>query len=387
VARIELAGLTRREPDGSEPVRGVDLDVADGELVVLLGPSGSGKSTLLRMIVGLDEISSGELRIDGEVANDWAPRERDLAMVFQNYAPYPHLTVRENIAFPLRLAGMPDAEIGPRVAEAAAALELTAHLDRRPSQLSGGQRQRLAVARVVVRRPNAYLFDEPLSSVDAGLRAQLRATIGRLRRDRGTTTLYVTHDQAEALSVGDRVAVLRGGRVQQVDTPEGLYRRPANLFVAGFVGSPPMNLLPGHVAGGTLRLPTVEVPLDDATVRALGGRERVTVGVRPEHFEDAALVAEDRTAHGVVFTAAVETVEWTGSELYAYLRYRVPEAPAEPGVLVARLDPASTVRDRPVARVWMDTRRLLFFDPAGAALGGPDATPPDPAPPDPAPPG
>src|SRR5215207_4026377 len=211
MAHIELVGLTRREPDGSEPVRQVDLDIADGELVVLLGPSGSGKSALLRMIVGLDEISDGELRIDGEVANDWAARERDLAMVFQNCAPYPHLTVRENIAFPLRLAGMPDAEIARRVAEAAALLELASHLDRRPSQLSGGQRQRLAVARVVVRRPNAYLFDEPLSRVDAELRAQLRTTIGRLRRDSGTTTLYVTHDQAEALTLGDRVAVLRGG--------------------------------------------------------------------------------------------------------------------------------------------------------------------------------
>jgi len=370
VARIELVGLTRREPDGSEPVRQVDLDIADGELVVLLGPSGSGKSALLRMIVGLDEISDGELRIDGEVANDWAPRERDLAMVFQNCAPYPHLTVRENIAFPLRLAGMPDAEIARRVAEAAALLELASHLDRRPSQLSGGQRQRLAVARVVVRRPNAYLFDEPLSRVDAELRAQLRTTIGRLRRDSGTTTLYVTHDQAEALTLGDRVAVLRGGRVQQVDTPEGLYLRPANLFVAAYVGSPPMNLLPGQIAGDKLRLPMVEVPLDDAVARALGGRERVTVGVRPEHFEDAALVAEDRAAHGVVFSARVETVDWTGSELYAYLRYRVPEAPAEPGVLVARLDPASTVRDRPVARVWMDTRPLLLFDPdTGRLLG------------------
>jgi multiple sugar transport system ATP-binding protein len=376
VARIELVGLTRREPDGSEPVRQVDLAIADGELVVLLGPSGSGKSALLRMIVGLDEISDGELRIDGEVANDWAPRERDLAMVFQNYAPYPHLTVRENIAFPLRLAGMPDAEIARRVAEAAALLELTPHLDRRPSQLSGGQRQRLAVARVVVRRPNAYLFDEPLSRVDAELRAQLRTTIGRLRRDSGgTTTLYVTHDQAEALTLGDRVAVLRGGRVQQVDTPEGLYLRPANLFVAAYVGSPPMNLLPGQIAGGKLRLPMVEVQLDDAVARALGGRERVvTVGVRPEHFEDAALVAEDRAAHGVVFSARVEMVDWTGSELYAYLRYRVPEAPAEPGVLVARLDPASTVRNRPVARVWMDTRPLLLFDPETGRLlerGGP----------------
>ena len=327
MAHIELVGLTRREPDGSEPVRQVDLDIADGELVVLLGPSGSGKSALLRMIVGLDEISDGELRIDGEVANDWAARERDLAMVFQNCAPYPHLTVRENIAFPLRLAGMPDAEIARRVAEAAAALELTPHLDRRPSQLSGGQRQRLAVARVVVRRPNAYLFDEPLSRVDAELRAQLRTTIGRLRRESGTTTLYVTPDQSEALTLGDRVAVLRGGRVQQVDTPEGLYLRPANLFVAAYVGSPPMNLLPGQIAEGKLRLPMVEVPLDDAVARALGGRERVTVGVRPEHFEDAALVAEDRAARGVVFSARVETVDWSGSELYAYLRYRVSEAP------------------------------------------------------------
>jgi multiple sugar transport system ATP-binding protein len=377
VARIQLVGVTRRHPDGSEPVAGVDLDVADGELLVLAGPPGAGKSTLLRMVVGLDEITDGDLLIDGERANDWAPRERDLAMVFQSYSLYPHLSVRENIAFPLRLARAPEDEVRRRVEEAAGILELTQHLDRRPNQLTGAQRQRVATGRVIVRRPRAFLLDEPLSALDPALRVRLRTAIARLQERLRVTTLYATGDQGEAMTLGHRVAVLRGGRVQQVDTPQRLYEHPANLFVAGFLGSPPMNLLPARVDGAALRLPTVEVPLPPAAAERLAGRERVVAGVRPEHFEDAALVGEERAARGVVFAARVEGVDWTGSELYAYLRYRDDGALAGPlaalardlhaeradSVLVARLDPASDVRGRPVARVWMDSGRLLVFDP------------------------
>jgi multiple sugar transport system ATP-binding protein len=380
VARIQLVGASNRDRDGVAVVDGVDLDVADGEVVALLGPSGSGKSTLLRMVVGLAEISAGELLLDGEPATDWAPAERDLGMVFQDYAPYPHLSVRDNIAFPLRLARVPADEVRRRVDATAAELELGGHLDRRPSQLSGGQRQRLALARVLVREPGGYLLDEPLSTQDPDLRSRLRARISRT----GTTTLYATDDQGEAMALGDRLAVLWRGSLQQVDRPQAVYERPANLVVASSVGSPPANLLPAEVAGATLRLPTVDVPLAASTVDRLGGRDRVVAAVRPEHFEDAALVPDDDARHGVVFAARVESVERTGSGLLARLRHRdagpVPPAlaalredpdggRAEP-VLVARLDAASTAGDRPVARVWLDRRRILLFDAdTGAAVG------------------
>lgn len=383
MARIQLVGVSNRDRAGVAVIDGVDLDVADGEVVALLGPSGSGKSTLLRMVMGLAEISSGELLLDGEPATDWAPAERDLGMVFQDYAPYPHLSVRGNIAFPLRLARVADDEVGRRVGAIATELRLTEHLDRQPSQLSGGQRQRLALARVLVRRPGGYLLDEPLSTQDPVLRSRLRVLVP----DAGTTTLYATNDQGEAMALGHRVAVLWRGSLQQVDTPRAVYERPANLVVASCVGSPPANLLPAPVAGSTLRLPMVDVPLDGSTVDLLGGRDRVVAAVRPEHFEDAALVPEDRAPHGVVFAARVESAERTGSGLLVRLRHRdvgpVPPAlaaladegddtdfgPAEP-VLVARLDAASTAGDRPAARVWLDCRRLLLFDAdTGAALG------------------
>lgn len=380
MARIQLVGAVNRDRDGVAVLEGVDLDVADGEVVALLGPYGSGKSTLLRMVMGLAVISAGELLLDGEPATDWAPAERDLGMVFQDYAPYPHLSVRDNIAFPLRLARVPEDEVGRRVDSIAAELGLTKHLDRQPSQLSGGQRQRLALARVLVREPRGYLLDEPLSTQDTDLRSRLRVLISRS----GTTTLYATQDQGEAMALGDRVAVLWRGTLQQVDTPQAVYERPANLVVASSVGSPPANLLPATVAGTTLELPTVDVPLGASTVDRLGGRDRVVAAVRPEHFEDAALVAEDDARHGVVFAARVESVERTGSGLLARLRYREggpaapalaalrddPDArPAEP-VLVVRLDPAGAAGDRPVARVWMDCRRILLFDAdTGAALG------------------
>src|SRR5690625_4562677 len=265
MASITLDNVVKTYPDGFTAVRGVDLDIADAEFMILVGPSGCGKSTLLRMIVGLEDITDGELRIDDEVANGNAPKERNPAMVFQNYALYPHLTVYENIAFPLRLnkGEFTDTQIDERVRNASALLELDEHLERKPANLSGGQRQRVAMGRAIVRNARAFLFDEPLSNLDAKLRGQMRTEIARLQRNLGTTTVYVTHDQTEAMTLGDRVAVLRKGELQQVASPRGLYEQHANLFVAGFIGSPPMTFLPATVEGDVLRLPLLDVPMDE----------------------------------------------------------------------------------------------------------------------------
>ena len=261
MAEITLNNISKRYPDGTVAVDNVNLDIADGEFVILVGPSGCGKSTLLRMIVGLEDISAGELRIGGKEVNSLAPRDRNLAMVFQNYALYPHLSVRENIAFPLRMAKVADSEVKQRVDEAARVLELGEFLDRKPGALSGGQRQRVAMGRAIVREPEAFLFDEPLSNLDAKLRGQMRTEIARLQKRFGTTTVYVTHDQTEAMTLGDRVAVLRRGVLQQVGTPRELYNNPVNLFVAGFIGSPSMNFLPATLSGHRLALPMGEVDL------------------------------------------------------------------------------------------------------------------------------
>ena len=288
MSEIMLKGVSKRFADGTVAVDNVDLDIADGEFVILVGPSGCGKSTLLRMIVGLEDISSGDLTIGGKRVNEAGPKDRNLAMVFQNYALYPHLSVRENIAFPLRLAKMDKAEADERVNEAAQTLELTELLDRKPAALSGGQRQRVAMGRAIVREPNAFLFDEPLSNLDAKLRVQMRTEISRLQKRFGTTTVYVTHDQTEAMTLGDRVAVLRKGILQQVASPRELYNNPINLFVAGFIGSPSMNFLPATLKGGKLDLPFGEIPLPEEFVSRLGHDEKpVIVGIRPEDFEDA----------------------------------------------------------------------------------------------------
>ena len=272
MAEITIEHVTKRYPDGTEAVKDVDLDIPDGEFVILVGPSGCGKSTLLRMIVGLEDISDGEIKIGGTVVNDKPPRERNLAMVFQNYALYPHMTVRENMAFPLRLAKVADEEVRRRVEEAAKVLELTEHLDRRPANLSGGQRQRVAMGRAIVREPSAFLLDEPLSNLDAKLRVQMRTEIARLQNRLKTTTVYVTHDQTEAMTLGDRVAVLRKGVVQQVDSPKELYRNPVNLFVAGFIGSPSMNFLPAEVEGSTVKLPIASFELPSSLRDSVGNR-------------------------------------------------------------------------------------------------------------------
>src|SRR5205807_253434 len=247
MAEIQLEHVTKRYPDGFEAVKGIDLDVADGEFMILVGPSGCGKSTALRMVAGLEDITDGILKIGDRVVNDLAPKDRDIAMVFQNYALYPHMTVRENMGFALKLAKVPEEEINRKVNEAARTLDIAQHLDRKPANLSGGQRQRVAMGRAIVRDPSAFLMDEPLSNLDAKLRVQMRTEIARLQNRLKTTTVYVTHDQTEAMTLGDRVAVLRKGLVQQVDSPKELYQHPVNLFVAGFIGSPSMNFLPAEV--------------------------------------------------------------------------------------------------------------------------------------------
>ena len=255
MAAIEMKNIVKQYGDGFPAVNDICIDVADGEFMILVGPSGCGKSTLLRMIVGLEDITSGDMVIGGKQVNDLAPRDRNLAMVFQNYALYPHLTVYENIAFPLRLAGASNDEVDRKVRDASKTLELDEHLERKPGNLSGGQRQRVAMGRAIVRDAEAFLFDEPLSNLDAKLRGQMRTEIARLQRRLGITTVYVTHDQTEAMTLGDRVAVLKRGILQQLATPRELYTNPVNLFVAGFIGSPPMNFLPATVEGNSVKLP------------------------------------------------------------------------------------------------------------------------------------
>src|SRR4051794_16786146 len=285
MAEIVLDGVSKRFADGFEAVKKMSLDVADGEFIVLVGPSGCGKSTALRMIAGLEDITEGELKIGDRVVNQLAPKERDIAMVFQNYALYPHMTVRENMAFPLKLAKVPQEEIDQKVGEAASTLDLTEHLDRKPANLSGGQRQRVARGRAIARAPKAFLMDEPLSNLDAKLRVQLRTEVARIQSRLGTTTVYVTHDQTEAMTLGDRVAVMRSGVLQQVGPPGELYNEPANLFVAGFIGSPAMNFMPGELSDGKVQTPLGEIPLhDEARTRAGSASGKVIVGIRPESF-------------------------------------------------------------------------------------------------------
>ncbi|HWT95250.1 MAG TPA: sn-glycerol-3-phosphate ABC transporter ATP-binding protein UgpC [Solirubrobacteraceae bacterium] len=385
MARIQLDKVVKRYGDGYEAVKGIDLDIADGEFMILVGPSGCGKSTALRMIAGLEDITSGELRIDDKVVNDLAPKDRDIAMVFQSYALYPHMTVRDNMGFALKLAKVDKAEIDKRVEEAARILDLAQHLDRKPANLSGGQRQRVAMGRAIVRSPKAYLMDEPLSNLDAKLRVQMRTEVSRIQQRTDTTTIYVTHDQTEAMTLGDRVAVMRAGEIQQVDSPQTLYDRPANLFVAGFIGSPAMNFLPAALEGGKLRLPFGDIELPDELRRAVessGGASGGTViaGIRPEDFEDAEVVEEHRQAHGQTFDAKISLTESMGAEIYAYFEYEGEGAQSEvldeiaedtgtaevPGAadsqVVARLDPASKVRRGEPARLWVDTRKLHLFD-------------------------
>src|SRR6187402_3583229 len=277
MSEIVLDGVTKTFADGFEAVKDMDLDIQDGEFMILVGPSGCGKSTALRMIAGLEEISEGEVKIGGEVVNERAPKDRDIAMVFQNYALYPHMTVRENMGFALKLAGTDRGEIDRKVREAAEILDLQQHLDRKPANLSGGQRQRVAMGRAIVRDPKAFLLDEPLSNLDAKLRVQMRTELARLQSRLGTTTVYVTHDQTEAMTLGDRVAVMRAGELQQVGTPAELYGEPTNLFVAGFIGSPAMNFMPAELSDGRVRLPIGEIDAAEAAAEHADGP--VVVGI------------------------------------------------------------------------------------------------------------
>src|SRR5688572_10816831 len=305
MAEITLEGLTKRYPDGFEAVKDMNLGIKDGEFMILVGPSGCGKSTALRMVAGLEEISDGDLVIDGNRVNDLAPRDRDIAMVFQNYALYPHMTVRDNMGFALKLAKESKEDIDRRVNEAAKILDLEQHLERKPANLSGGQRQRVAMGRAIVRSPKAFLMDEPLSNLDAKLRVQMRTEVARIQQRLETTTIYVTHDQTEAMTLGDRVAVMRGGIIQQVDSPMELYNNPKNLFVAGFIGSPSMNFMPATAEGGRLKLPMGEVDLPEGA----DAKGEVIAGIRPEHFEDANLVDESARGRDTTFRAKIDVLE------------------------------------------------------------------------------
>ena len=378
MAAIEMKHIVKKYGDGFPAVNDVSIDIADGEFVILVGPSGCGKSTLLRMIVGLEDITDGDMVIGGQKVNDKAPRDRNLSMVFQNYALYPHLTVYENIAFPLRLSKTPDADIDRRVREASSLLELDEHLERKPANLSGGQRQRVAMGRAIVRQADAFLFDEPLSNLDAKLRGQMRTEISRLQRRLGITTVYVTHDQTEAMTLGDRVAVMKKGILQQIASPRELYEQPVNLFVAGFIGSPPMNFLPAEVHDGRLQTPLGPIALTtDLQREAARGHDVLLMGVRPEAFEDAKLVEPDKREKGDVFRAQVDVTEWLGNEQYAYIPFEASQEVSNQlrdlsreldsdqlrTQLIIAIDSTSRIRPGREADIWVDTRKMHLFDP------------------------
>ncbi|ANY23043.1 MULTISPECIES: ABC transporter ATP-binding protein [Gordonia] len=386
MADIVLDNVSKQYPDGSTAVHGVDIEIADGEFVILVGPSGCGKSTTLNMIAGLEDISGGELRIGGERVNERAPKDRDIAMVFQSYALYPHMSVRENIAFPLTLAKMPKDQVAAKVDEAARILDLGQYLDRKPANLSGGQRQRVAMGRAIVRSPKAFLMDEPLSNLDAKLRVQMRTEISQLQQRLGTTTVYVTHDQTEAMTLGDRVVVLRGGYVQQIGTPQELYNNPTNVFVAGFIGSPAMNFLSGRLGSDGIETAIGTISLDDhraVVSRAgdVGSGGDVLIGIRPEHLEDASLVDSTTRGQGATFTANIDVLESMGSDIYAYFSVgssrassdALAELSADSGTdlggnqLIARLSPDSKVTRGSSAELFYDASKIAVFDQSSGA--------------------
>jgi len=394
LAEVTFDGVGKVYPDGTRAVGDMDLEIKDGEFMVLVGPSGCGKTTALRMVAGLEEITEGVVRIGERVVNHMPPRDRDIAMVFQSYALYPHLSVYENIAFGLKLRKEKKSEIEKRVHEAADILGLEPFLKRKPRALSGGQRQRVAMGRAIVRRPQAFLMDEPLSNLDAKLRVQTRAEIARLQNDLGTTTIYVTHDQVEAMTMGDRVAVMRKGELQQVATPQDLYDRPVNLFVGGFIGSPAMNMLEATLvnsngglaveAGGQRLSVDQELISAQPALKSYEGK-KVVLGIRPEDLEDAAIakdVPAERRLRG-----KVELIEALGSEIMAHFTIDAPPALTEDvkelaqdvgderaveeaaegsrqhTTMVGRFDSRAEVKEGEIAEVAVDTRGLHFFDP------------------------
>ena len=390
MAEIVLDRVTKSYPDGTTAVADLSLSIADGEFIILVGPSGCGKSTTLNMIAGLEEITSGELRIDGQRVNEKAPKDRDIAMVFQSYALYPHMTVRQNIAFPLTLAKLKKAEIAQKVDETAKILDLTELLDRKPASLSGGQRQRVAMGRAIVRNPRAFLMDEPLSNLDAKLRVQMRSEISRLQRRLRTTTVYVTHDQTEAMTLGDRVVVMHRGVAQQVGTPQELYDRPVNLFVAGFIGSPAMNFFPAQLTDVGVNLPFGEITLTQQVHDVLNEHPaptNVIVGVRPEHIEDAKLMDNYRRLSALVFEVGVEMVESLGAEKVvhftiegasahsAQLAELAEDSGAGENEFIARLPAQSDATAGERIELAFDTTKLAVFDAdTGANLTIPPVT-------------
>jgi multiple sugar transport system ATP-binding protein len=389
VAEIAFEQVTKVYDDGTLAVDELDLLIGDGELMVVVGPSGCGKTTALRMLAGLEEISDGEIRIGDQVINDLTPKERDIAMVFQNYALYPHMSVAQNLAFGLRFRKLPKSEVKERVQRAAEILEIADFLDKKPRALSGGQRQRVAMGRAIVREPQAFLMDEPLSNLDAKLRVQMRAEIHDLQRRLGVTTLYVTHDQVEAMTLGDRVAVMLDGRLQQVAAPQALYERPVNEFVAGFIGSPSINIVEAELArsngGLSVSFGGHRLAVDDAVTRArtsLGDYLDGTVllGIRPEHFEDASLDSDAPPERRIRITC--DLIEPLGAEMLVHFSVAAPVvvaaaagaadpalAASPPGVeegkarLIARVDPRSRITEGSEAELAVDTSRLYFFDP------------------------
>jgi multiple sugar transport system ATP-binding protein len=392
MAEIVLDQVRKIYPDGTEAVHYIDLDVMDGQLMVLVGPSGCGKTTLLRMVAGLEEITEGTIQIGDRVVNEVAPKDRDIAMIFQNYALYPHMSAYDNQAFGLKLRKVRRGEIDRRVNDTAGILGLMEQLRKKPGQLSGGQRQRVAMGRAIVREPQAFLMDEPLSNLDAKLRVQMRTEISRLQGDLGITTIYVTHDQTEAMTMGDRVAVLKLGEVQQADVPQALYDRPANLFVAGFIGSPAMNLVEATLAreNGAMRVDFggFRLRVDDAAVAerpALATYEgkRVLLGLRPEAMEDASIVREAPQDRRIATT--VEVREAMGPETFIHFTVDSPpvltedtkelaadsealdllqeEAEARKSRFVARVSARARAREGERIELFVDTRALHFFDP------------------------
>jgi multiple sugar transport system ATP-binding protein len=376
MAEIDLRHVTKTFAGDVVAVNDVSLTIADGEFIALVGPSGCGKSTLLRAIAGLEEVTAGEIAIGGRDVTDLAPRQRDIAMVFQSYALYPHMSVRQNLGYGLRVRRTPKAEIRKRVDEIAELLGLTELLERKPAQLSGGQRQRVAMGRAIAREPQAFLMDEPLSNLDAKLRVGMRASLAQLHQRLGVTTVYVTHDQVEAMTLGQRVAVMKDGRILQVDAPQTLYERPRDLFVAGFIGSPAMNLVDARIDGTDVVLGQFRVPLDWSRRPGVSGSDRVVVGIRPETFEDAAfapsglptidvdvVVLEELGSDAHVFfrvdatrivTGTVEDEEDEGAELVGE---------EEGSLLNARVDPRTRARVGESLRLAVDPARFHFFDP------------------------